>query len=420
VSIDNVSAIARAILYEGYILYPYRRSSVKNQQRWTFGGLYPRAWCERGNGDAASQQVQCLVEGSGQCAIEVRVRCLHLIDRQVGRVACGADTDEWKPVDTLEVDGQRYDAWQEAAEREIAVPTSRLEALAHQPARMTFALPGSRHVERITNRSGEVAGVLVREQQELRGAVTITAERLGDGLYRLTAITENLTSLEMPAELDREHASLYSMASTHVVLNAAGGAFVSLIDPPARLHDAAAGCKQQGCFPVLVGGEGEHDTLLASPIILYDYPKIAPESPGDLFDGTEIDEILSLRILAMSDAEKAEVAAIDPHARKLLERTESLTSEQWQQLHGAIRGLRPVEPSPLAVGARVRLRPREGGDVMDMALAGKTAIVEGIDRDFEDHVYVAVAVDDDPGRDLGLERMPGHRFFFSPEEVEAL
>ena len=87
-------------------------------------------------------------------------------------------------------------------------------------------------------------------------------------------------------------------------------------------------------------GEGQRDTLLSSPIILYDYPQIAPESPGDLFDGTEIDEILSLRILTMTDEEKREMRAVDERARRILERTEALPPEHFMKLHGALRGLR--------------------------------------------------------------------------------
>ena len=70
--------------------------------------------------------------------------------------------------------------------------------------------------------------------------------------------------------------------------------------------------------------------------------------------------------------------------------------------------------------SRVRLRPRAGGDVFDLALAGRTAVIEGIEQDVDGQVQLAVAVDDDPGRDLGLRRQPGHRFFFSPDEVEPL
>jgi hypothetical protein len=71
-------------------------------------------------------------------------------------------------------------------------------------------------------------------------------------------------------------------------------------------------------------------------------------------------------------------------------------------------------------GDRVRLRPRGGADILDIALAGKLATIESIEQDFEDRIYLAVTVDDDPGRDFGASRQPGHRFFFSPEEVEAL
>jgi hydrogenase maturation protease len=82
--------------------------------------------------------------------------------------------------------------------------------------------------------------------------------------------------------------------------------------------------------------------MLSSPIILYDYPQIAPESPGSLFDGTEIDEILSLRILTMTDEEKREMRQSDEYARQILERTESMPQEQFMKLHGAMRGLRPL------------------------------------------------------------------------------
>jgi hypothetical protein len=76
-----------------------------------------------------------------------------------------------------------------------------------------------------------------------------------------------------------------------------------------------------------------------------------------------------------------------------------------------------VEVKP---GGRVRLRPRKGGDVLDLALAGKAATVESIEQDYEGKFHLAVVVEDDPGKDMGLLRQPGHRFFFTPEEVEPL
>ena len=109
-----------------------------------------------------------------------------------------------------------------------------------------------------------------------------------------------------------------------------------------RKHSRAS--SDYGVWPVLVGEGGDCHTMLASPIILYDYPQVAPESPGDLFDGAEIDEILSLRILAMTDDEKREMRYSDERARQILERTESMPVEQFMKLHGAVRALRPLDP----------------------------------------------------------------------------
>jgi len=92
-----------------------------------------------------------------------------------------------------------------------------------------------------------------------------------------------------------------------------------------------------GTYPVLVGDEGSRNCLLSSPIILYDYPQIAPESAGDLFDGTEIDEILTLRIMSLTDDEKNEMRNADELARRLLERTESLSPDELMNLHGLMK-----------------------------------------------------------------------------------
>jgi len=136
-----------------------------------------------------------------------------------------------------------------------------------------------------------------------------------------------------------------SLVSAHLVLGVEDGEFISLLEPPEGLADLAALCQNIGVWPVLVGEEGQHDTLLASPIILYDYPQIAPESAGDLFDGTEIDEILSLRIMTLTKDEKREMRESDERARRILERTETMPAEQFMKLHGAVRGLRPVPES---------------------------------------------------------------------------
>ncbi|MGH7936961.1 MAG: hypothetical protein ACREFG_00510, partial [Chthoniobacterales bacterium] len=203
---------------------------------------------------------------------------------------------------------------------------------------------------------------------------------------------------------------------------------------------AAKACKQIGTWPVMMGdeGKGERDAMLSSPIILYDYPKIAPESPGDLFDGAEIDEILTLRIQTMTDEEKTEMRQVDEQARRILERTENLAEADMLKMHGVMRSPRgpqsheeffnpnkPIEQVTVAgvslkVGDRVRVRPRKRADVMDIALDGKIAIIESVMQDVEDQVQFALVLEDDPGRDLGMMRQPGHRFFYGADEVEPL
>jgi hypothetical protein len=136
---------------------------------------------------------------------------------------------------------------------------------------------------------------------------------------------------------------LRTLVSTHILLGVHGGEFVSLLEPPDEWRESAAACRNVGVWPVLAGETGSKDTMLSSPIILYDYPQVAPESQGDFFDGGEIDEILTLRILTMTDEEKGQMAAVDGRARELLARTESLGGEEMSRLHGAMRALRPAE-----------------------------------------------------------------------------
>ncbi len=402
-----VSPMAAAVLYEGYILYPYGPKALKNRQRWTFGGLFPREYADGGGGDPWVAQVQCLLQGDADTVVEVCPRFLRIVTREI-------ETGEPpRAVTVLEVDGTRYLAWEEATEQDIIIPPLPLLELLAGGADVPFEFPAERRREPIRGKDGRVAGELVRSARVLSGRVTVAAERVADDTVRLTVRVENLTPLAADARTGRAVAQGSGFASTHVLLGVMAGEFVSSVDPPSALADAMAGCTNEGLWPVLVGASGARDMMLAAPIILYDYPQIAGESPGDLFDATEIDEILSLRILTMTDEEKRDMASADARARALLERTERLGADDFARMHGALR-------PPFSVGDRVRLRPQARADIMDIVLRGKVAVIEAIERDFEDRVHLAVTLLDDPGRDLGLERMPGHRFFFAPDEVEKL
>jgi hypothetical protein len=351
---DTVEKIAATVLYEGYLLYPYSRSTLKNQQRWTFGGVYPRQYSEAtGGNDPWLMQTQCLLVGKDATELEIKIRFLQVIKRDVVENREGT----WQPVAELWVEGQVYRPWEEAIEREIVFVKRKgnrrlpLNDLISASFRQEIDIPAGSSDEPLLDATGRVAGALRREWQSLRGAIEIETERLvakqedeaesAAPLYRLTVRIVNTTPWPHTQQA-RSVVLQQTFLSTHTILRVDNGAFVSLLESPEAYQEAAAGCQNLHTWPVLVGESGEQDTLLSSPIILYDYPQIAPESPGDLFDTTEIDELLTLSILTLTDAEKQEMRESDPRGRAILERTEALTEEQILKMHGVIRYLQPL------------------------------------------------------------------------------
>jgi hypothetical protein len=332
--VDAAKKIAEAVLYEGYLLWPYRRSAKKNQQRWTFGGVHPRAYSEtRGEDDPWIMQTQCLVLGDEEPTIEVQIRFLHVVERKVG-VKSG-ETLEF--VDELRVGEELHLPWDEAAEREVAVGRFTLSELLGLPKEVEIDIPGGSREEPLAEPTGEVVGALVRSWRPLHGAVEVGAELLREWVYRVTVRITNTTPW---GGEDRESTLRQTFVSTHTALEVEAGEFVSLMDPPEELREAAEECDNLKTWPVLVGEDGERSIMLSSPIILYDYPQIAPESPGDLFDGTEIDQMLILNVLNLTDEEKDEMRASDPRGREILERCESLSTEELMTLNGTFRDIR--------------------------------------------------------------------------------
>ncbi|KAB8191545.1 hypothetical protein FH608_030305 [Nonomuraea phyllanthi] len=287
---DPVRQIARAVLYEGYLLWPYRESALKNRHRWTIGGVHPE-----GYGSPWLMRTECLLEAGPSDALDVCVRFLHVVTR--------------------------HPAGQEATEREVTVPGLVLDELLRGPVVTEIEV-----ADGLLRGPGDEA----RAWEALSGRIETSAERLRPGLARIRVEVVNTTPWPGGS---RDEAMLRTLVSAHTVLRAPGARFVSLMDPPEELRAYAAGCDNVGAWPVLVG----EDTMLSSPIILYDNPKIAPESPGDLFDATEIDQLLTLSVLALSDEERREIRAGDPRAREILDRCEALTPEELMRLHGVMR-----------------------------------------------------------------------------------
>jgi hypothetical protein len=361
-ALAETEQVARAVLFEGYLLYPYRRSALKNHHRWNFGVLFPPAWCEsRDTGDACMMQTQCLLEGDFETVISTKVQFLH-------------------------------DTCSSAVEREIVFDGLRLGGLLEQSAEKAFAF------------------------SNLMGLVQVSATAVTGTVFQLTVQIWNQSHFEGS---DRDDALRISLVSTQTLIALHDGSFYSMIDPPEHLVTARDCCRNIGAWPVLIGDEGRRDRMFSAPIVLYDYPKVAPQSPGDLFDNTEIDEILSLRIRTLTEEEKREVASTDERARHLLAQIEALSANQLQDLHGTVRNA-GSNGTAIGPGDRVRLKPSRRADIFDVALAGRTATVCSIEEDFESNVYACVTIDDDPGKDLGREGKPGHRFFFGLDELEKI
>ncbi|MGQ0617223.1 MAG: hypothetical protein ACT4PW_09555 [Acidimicrobiia bacterium] len=449
----DARTVADAVLYEGYLLYPYRASSRKNQVRWQFGVLVPRRCAEADRTERWSVRTECIVDPGHQPVLTVRARCLHVQHRAIEAAVGDHDGGTgFAPVESLELDGARWIDWDEAVDREIEIPPVPLLPLAGATVAVPFELPGGEDVEVLTHPDGTVAGRLVRRREPIAGLVRVEAVWAdGPGALIKVAVTiENASEWYEPGG-GRGLFARHSLVAVHTLMALDDGDFLSKLDPPNDAVEALAGCASEGTYPVLIGPEGSHDLVLSSPIILYDHPAIAPESQGDLFDGLEIDEILQLRIMTLTDAEKAEARGTDPRAAAILDRTDDMPPEIWSRLHGAVRSLGPVaaeapadEPADevaavqwwdpevdaavdpwtdsvtvagveIAKGAKVRLNPTRRSDAHDFFYAGMDATVAGVFEDVDGETHVAVTIDGDPaGEEFDWQ---GRYLFFFPEEV---
>ena len=305
-----VDKVVQAVLYEGYILYPYRASAKKDRQHFTFGRIYPEAYHVAQNGaEPCVMQTQCMAEGSA-ARLNVTVRFLHPMARDIGLVTAPLRhmpdpdlVDFFQEVPELEIDGTIYQACQEVVERAVSAPaTVSTPALAlaclagDSPMRFPFFFSGSHVVEPIRNSRERIAGVIVRRQEAISGMVEIGADWVGDSAFKITVRILNQTAMNATELDDQESILMRTFASAHTILQIEEGEFISAIDPPSAYAEAASACQNIGTWPILVGDETkkERDTMVSSPVILYDYPQITPESPDDLFDADEIDEILTM------------------------------------------------------------------------------------------------------------------------------
>jgi hypothetical protein len=424
VNLDAARAMADAVMYEGYILYPYRASAAKNRSRWQFGVVMSPGYAAADPSERAFMQTECVMEHGGEPTVTVVIRFLQVQRRK----SAGP-------------------SWDEAVEREVTVTVD------------AARLPGGGRVTPFEIAGGEEReGDIVRRRERLTGTVSVLTSPLPGpwGAARLRVRVDN-GSAPPALPRGRDEALSTALVAAHMIIGVHGGRFMSMTDPPEWANPEVQACENVGCWPVLAGADGGREVMLSTPIILYDHPELAEESPGELYDGTEIDEILSLRTLALTDAEKQEARATDPRAAALIDRVEALGAEDFSRMHGTIRAPRAVSGLPpggngpgeravyessvpwwdpaadasvspdtdavtvagrrIARGSLVTLRPGvRRSDAQDMFLDGRPARVEAVLLDVDDNPYLAVSLADDPDEDLRAAH--GRFLYFLPDEVE--
>ncbi|MEU9763179.1 hypothetical protein AB0D98_26340 [Streptomyces sp. NPDC047987] len=458
---DPVRRIADAVLYEGYLLYPYRAGSPKNRSRWQFGVLGPPSAAPASFAEEPGMAMECLlsVPPGPPAAAEVTVR-LRFLQHQTRQVRRREPDGRHTDVDELTVDGVAFLSWDEAVEREVdpgpVPPTGSTDRVC--------SVAGGEECEPIVDAEGVSVGQVVRRREPLVARVrTRTTE--DDGFLRLSVSVDNEYAGTAADKRSAIHASLLG---AHLLLRARGGVeFVSLREPPDDAVAAASRCEQRRCWPVLAGPRGRTDTVLGAPIILYDHPEIAEQSQGALFDSTEIDELLTLRVMTMTDEEKTKARATDPRAREIVDRCDALAPEDLHRLHGLIRT--PGAPAPgqdaraanrtgeeldtgpdgacasggapwwdpaaeadatpgsgavvidgvrVARDSLVRVRPARRADAQDLFFDGRVARVTAVLRDVDERTHVALVLVDDPAAEL--HEWYGRSFYFAPDELEPL
>ncbi|MGW4892025.1 hypothetical protein ACWEQL_07115 [Kitasatospora sp. NPDC004240] len=434
--------IADAVLFEGYVLYPYRASAAKNRLRWQFGVLVPPGY-GTDSGEHSHQRTECLMEPRPGDRLAVELRFLRARRRTVQRAT---PTGGFETVDELELADKVLVPWDEGVEErvELLVP---VEELAAGEVVRPFRLPACTETE-LLREGGATLGRLLRRRERIDGLLRLTAADV-PGPYaarRLTAVVENTGDWTPRPDERREEALPRSLVSAHLLLGLERGSFLSVTDPPEWARAAVGQCRNEHTWPVLAGPPGRGQVLLSSPIILEDHPSIAPESLGALYDATEIDEILAMRTAALTDREKREARGTDERAGAVIDLADSMPPEVLERLHGAVRGLREitgnapdqpwwdpgddpgVDPArdrvqvgghQVGAGSRVVLRPgRRRTDAQDLFLDGRTAVVEAVLHDVDGSVHLAVTLEDDPGADLW--RAQGRYRYFQPDEITPL
>lgn len=330
--------ITHTLLYEGYALFPYHRSAVKNQKPVPFGVVFPQHYNSYNEHAHSGIRAQCIVTGSEDPLVNISVRFLHLKKTELlERLVQGNGIHDFTPVTDLDVNGKSYQAGWQTIERTIS--TGDLPVSQFLKSGKVFFIEFDKMYDSksIYYEGGEVAAKQINSVSEIRGAVSIEAAQIENihNAFRIAIHITNTTPVEHAESVTRDDILSQSFLSTHTILQTKNGEFISQQNPPEKWRAAMEENKNINTWPILI--DENNTTLLASPIILYDYPRINPQSSGDLFDSTEIEEALLLHVGVLSDDEKKRIARSDEKLQTMLNKVSQITPEEFINFHSRLK-----------------------------------------------------------------------------------
>ncbi|UXY18151.1 hypothetical protein N8I84_04980 [Streptomyces cynarae] len=373
--------VADAVLFEGCPLHPYRTSAPGARLRRQCGVLVPPAW-GAGSEEYDFQHTECLMEPGPGATLAVELRFLRARRRMVQRSCSDGD---FETVAELRLDERLLVSCDEGTEERVEAVVTVDELTDGDGVIVAFGRRAGEECEQILDEDGRVVGRTVRQGEEIRGLLRLSAHRVEGPcpLLRLTAVVEN-TSVWAPEageSADRGAALPHSLISTHLLMGLSAGSFLSMSDPPEWARAAIASCRNLHTWPVLSGEPGRADVMLSSPVVLEDHPRTDPQG-----------------------VPPADTPWRDP------------VGEPGGEPEG---GRIVVNGRPVGPGSRVRLNPGlRRTDAQDVFLRGRPATVEAVRHDVDGSVHLAVTVDDDPGADVRRERGTFH--YFRLDEVTPL
>lgn len=325
--VDNLT---RTLLYEGYSLFPYHRSAIKNQKPIPFGVVYPHDYHSCNEHAHAEMVTDCIVDGNKNSEININVRFLHLIKTEI----FSKEKENFVPVYELNLNGELYQSGWQTIERKISKGNLTITSPTKEMETLPFNFENEFESILLKNENGEITGKKITSILPVEGAVVIKAipmENMGNA-FRIIVFINNNTPVINAQNISRDEIFRQSFLSTNTILNVENGEFISLQNPGEKWKDLIDECKNKDTWPILI--DGSNTTLLSSPIIVYDYPKINPKSKGDLFDSLEIEEALMLHFSVMSDEEKEKIAQSDEKLRSMLNKVSQVTPDEIISLHG--------------------------------------------------------------------------------------